>query len=107
MAGVVPAAASPMPAAPGTGCGDDTAPLGDISTAPFAVAAAALSAARLSLVSSILQAPTTRTSAAVAVVHAYLTPCLISPSVWVTDDEQGKRRAGASVRVGSSPGRGP
>ena len=82
-------------------------PLADVCTSPFAVAAAALSAARLSLASSIVQAATISASAAVATVDAYLTPCLISPSVWVMDGEQGKRRAAAGVRVGSSPRRVP
>ena len=95
-------------AAPAAGWGDATAPpLADVCTSPFAVAAAALSAARLSLASSTVQAATASASAAVTIADAYLIPCLISPSVWVVDGEQGKRRAAASVRVGWSPRRAP
>jgi hypothetical protein len=57
--GAVPAAMAALSAAlvPGIVCGDATVPwLAEVCTAPFAVAAARLSAARLSLVSSIVQA---------------------------------------------------
>jgi hypothetical protein len=66
----------------GAGCGDATAPpLGDICTSPFAVAAAALSAARLSLASSIVHAATRRASAAAVIRAVFLSRSVISPSV--------------------------
>jgi hypothetical protein len=66
----------------GADCAGATAPLlADVCTAPFAVAAAALSAARLSLASSIVHAVASRASAAAAFLAALLTRGLISPSV--------------------------
>jgi hypothetical protein len=66
----------------GAGCGDATVPpLAAVCTSPFAVAAAALSAARLSLASSIVHAATRRASPAAVIRAVFLSRSVISPSV--------------------------
>jgi hypothetical protein len=62
-------------------CGDATVPgLADVCTAPFAVAAAALSAARLSLVSSIVHAAARMASPAATMCFPIPADLLITPS---------------------------